>query len=90
MSGCDWDDETEEVNGFSRDGYDGEDFISFDLKEEMWIAPKPEAVITKHKWDNNKGFIAQEKHYCTQLCLEWLKKYVNYGSSSLLRTGNVT
>ena len=90
MSGCDWDDETGEVNGFDHYGYDGEDFISLDLKEETWIAPKPEAVITKHKWDNNKDLIAQHKYYLIQECPEWLKKYVNYGSSSLLRTGNVT
>uniref|UniRef100_A0A8C9XEK7 Ig-like domain-containing protein n=1 Tax=Sander lucioperca TaxID=283035 RepID=A0A8C9XEK7_SANLU len=86
MFGCEWDDETEEVNGIRQDGYDGEDFIVFDLKTETWIAPKQQAVITKHKWDNNKAQIAQYKHYLTQICPEWLKKYLNYGRSSLLRT----
>ncbi|TDH03726.1 hypothetical protein EPR50_G00145110 [Perca flavescens] len=86
MYGCEWDDETGEVNGFAQDGYDGEDFIVFDLKTESWIAPKQQAVITKHKWDNNKALIAQDKNYLTQKCPEWVKKYVNYGRSSLLRT----
>ncbi|XP_035849287.1 major histocompatibility complex class I-related gene protein-like [Sander lucioperca] len=86
MYGCEWDDETLEVSGYDQYGYDGEDFIVFDLKTESFIAPKPQAVITKHKWDNDKAQIAQRKHYLTQHCPEWLKKYVNYGRSSLLRT----
>ncbi|XP_028453067.1 major histocompatibility complex class I-related gene protein-like isoform X1 [Perca flavescens] len=86
MYGCEWDDETGEVNGFRQWGYDGEDFISFDLKALRWIAPKQQALITKHKLDNDKAEIAQYKHYLTQDCPEWVKKYVNYGRSSLLRT----
>ncbi|XP_070702217.1 class I histocompatibility antigen, F10 alpha chain-like isoform X2 [Pempheris klunzingeri] len=86
MYGCQWDDQTGKTSGFSQDGYDGEDFIVFDLKTETWIAPTPEAVITKHKWDNNKALITQWKNYQTQICPDWLKKQVDYGSSSLLRT----
>ncbi|XP_037650646.1 major histocompatibility complex class I-related gene protein-like isoform X2 [Sebastes umbrosus] len=86
MYGCEWDDETDEVKGYNQFGYDGEDFISFDLETETFVAPKPQAVFTKHKWDNEKAYIAQKKHYHTQICPEWLKKYVNYGRSVLLRT----
>nr|ABX80522.1 MHC class I alpha antigen [Epinephelus akaara] len=85
MYGCEWDDETGKVNGYDLFGYDGEDFISFDVKTETRIAPNQQALITKHKWDNNKAQIAEEKHYLTQICPEWLKKYVDYGRSSLLR-----
>nr|AGJ73876.1 MHC class Ia antigen [Dicentrarchus labrax] len=86
MYGCEWDDETGEVNGFHQFGYDGEDFVAFDLKTETYIAPKPQAVITKNKLNNNKAEIAHRKHYLTQECIDWLKKYVDYGRSSLLRT----
>ncbi|CAI5691570.1 unnamed protein product [Oreochromis niloticus] len=86
MYGCEWDDETNEVDGYEQFGYDGEDFITFDLQTETWVAPKRQAVITKHKWDSNKAFITSVKNYYTQICPEWLKKYLNYGRSSLMRT----
>ncbi|XP_078032002.1 major histocompatibility complex class I-related protein 1-like isoform X2 [Epinephelus lanceolatus] len=85
MYGCEWDDETGKTNGFRQYGYDGEDFISFDLKTEAWIAPNQQALITKHKWDSNKALIASWKNYVTQECPDWVKKYVDYGRSSLLR-----
>ncbi|KAK2830768.1 hypothetical protein Q5P01_018699 [Channa striata] len=86
MFGCEWNDETDEVNGYYQCGYDGEDFITFDLKTETWIAPKPEASITKNKWDRETASLVQLKQYLTQICPDWLKKYVNYGRSSSLRT----
>ncbi|KAL3984274.1 hexokinase [Sarotherodon galilaeus] len=86
MYGCEWDDDTGEVNGYRQDGYDGEDFISFDLKTETWVAAKQQAVRTKIKLDHNRALTAQEKNYLTQICPEWGKKYVNYGRSSLMKT----
>ncbi|XP_073339156.1 major histocompatibility complex class I-related gene protein-like [Pagrus major] len=86
MYGCEWDDETKEVNGFDQWGYDGEDFVAFDLKTETYIAPTPQAFITKQKWDHDKAQTAVYKQYFTQDCVDWLKKYVDYGRSSLLRT----
>ncbi|XP_006809570.1 class I histocompatibility antigen, F10 alpha chain-like [Neolamprologus brichardi] len=86
MYGCEWDEETDKVNGYYQFGYDGEDFINFDLKKETWVAPVQQADITKRKWNSDRAFITQKKNYLTQICPEWLKKYVNYGRSSLMRT----
>ncbi|XP_041759084.2 class I histocompatibility antigen, F10 alpha chain-like [Coregonus clupeaformis] len=86
MYGCEWDDETGVTEGFDQFGYDGEDFIAFDLKTLTWIATMPQALVTKHKWDSDKAFNEQNKHYLMQTCIEWLKKYLDYGKSTLKRT----
>uniref|UniRef100_G3NB14 Ig-like domain-containing protein n=1 Tax=Gasterosteus aculeatus TaxID=69293 RepID=G3NB14_GASAC len=84
--GCEWDDETNEFKGYAQYSYNGEDFISFDLQTEQWIAAKQQAVRIKQKWDQDRADIAGRKFVLTQTCREWLKKYLSYGRSSLMRT----
>ncbi|XP_072288808.1 class I histocompatibility antigen, F10 alpha chain-like [Eucyclogobius newberryi] len=84
MYGCEWNDETNEINGYYQFGFDGEDFIAFDLKTETYVAPRPEAVISKHKWERD-GTIARNKNYITHKCVEYLKKHLRNGQSVLQR-----
>ncbi|XP_030268622.1 major histocompatibility complex class I-related gene protein-like [Sparus aurata] len=86
LEGCEWDDETEEIKGFSQFGFDGEDLLELDPNTFTWIALRPEAAIAKPRWDANKDLIQRYKFAFTQIYPELLKKYVNYGGSSLLRT----
>ncbi|CAK6984701.1 major histocompatibility complex class I-related gene protein-like [Scomber scombrus] len=84
--GCEWDDETGDVNGFRQIGYDGEDFLLWDVKTNTWIAPKQQAVITKNSWNNDNERMAYHKNVLTQRFPDLLKKFVKYGRSSLMRT----
>ncbi|XP_056153811.1 major histocompatibility complex class I-related gene protein-like [Lampris incognitus] len=86
MSGCEWDDETGDINGYHQYAYDGEDFIALDLKTETWVTPTSQALITKLSWDLDKADLAYRKNYYTHVCVDWLKKYLQYASNSLQRT----
>ncbi|XP_036411208.1 class I histocompatibility antigen, F10 alpha chain-like [Megalops cyprinoides] len=85
MYGCEWDDETGNREGFEQYAYDGEDLLSFDRNDMRWITPSPQGALTKSKWDSDRGLNEYTKNYLTQECIDWLKKYVGYGRSSLER-----
>ncbi|XP_077445956.1 class I histocompatibility antigen, F10 alpha chain-like [Stigmatopora argus] len=83
--GCGWDDETGELDGWQHYAYDGEDFISLDLKQWRWLAFKPQALVTKHKWEEQFE-LEYEKYYYTKTCPEYLKMHVSNGKDFLTRT----
>lgn len=87
---CEWDEKTGEVTGFSQYGYNGEDFVEFDLKRLTWIALKPEAAITKQRWDADSVRTKYKENFFTNIYPEWMKKSLSYRKSSLQRTGRVT
>ncbi|KAM4619023.1 major histocompatibility complex class I-related gene protein-like isoform 1-T1 [Polymixia lowei] len=86
MFGCEWDDETGHTDGYEQYGYDGEDFISLDMKMMTWIASRPQAVTIKLTWDQDKAELAVNKYFFTDQCIAWLKMFVDYGKSFLQRT----
>ncbi|KAM9834289.1 major histocompatibility complex class I-related gene protein-like isoform 1-T1 [Syngnathus typhle] len=86
MYGCEWNDETGEVDGWQHYSYDGEDFISFELKTMSWIAAHPQAFITKLKWDQLDGYNQYKKNYFTEMLPSLLKKHVSNGREFLTRT----
>uniref|UniRef100_A0A8C3XH25 Ig-like domain-containing protein n=1 Tax=Cyanoderma ruficeps TaxID=181631 RepID=A0A8C3XH25_9PASS len=61
------------VRGSHREGYNGRDFISFDLGSGRFVAADGAAEITRRRWEENK------------ICPEWLRKYVGYGQKELER-----
>uniref|UniRef100_A0AAY4CPU5 Ig-like domain-containing protein n=1 Tax=Denticeps clupeoides TaxID=299321 RepID=A0AAY4CPU5_9TELE len=84
-SGCILNDETGATEGYIQFGYDGEDFMSLDLKNLSWIAATRQAEIIKKKW--NKADDDFWKKYLTDECVVWIKKSVMYGNMSLERKG---
>uniref|UniRef100_A0A3B5LVY5 MHC class I-like antigen recognition-like domain-containing protein n=1 Tax=Xiphophorus couchianus TaxID=32473 RepID=A0A3B5LVY5_9TELE len=70
MYGCEWDDETGEVKGYDQFGSDGEDLIMLDPQTHQWISPKPQAVITANRFNNNRIIKELENIYLTQTCVE--------------------
>ncbi|XP_077051192.1 major histocompatibility complex class I-related protein 1-like [Siphateles boraxobius] len=85
MYGCEWDDQTGARDAFLQYGYDGEDFLSLDLKEMRWISPVQQGIITVQKWNNDRADLENDRNYFSTVCIEWLQKYVEYGKSSLQR-----
>ncbi|XP_026016476.1 major histocompatibility complex class I-related gene protein-like [Astatotilapia calliptera] len=83
MEGCEWDENTGEVNGVIQYGYNAENLLEFDLKTMKWIALKPEADIIEQDWNANGN--SAETIFLTQTCPDWLKKYLKNGNSTLLR-----
>ncbi|TRZ03836.1 hypothetical protein DNTS_012948, partial [Danionella cerebrum] len=86
MFGCQWDDETGAIDAFDQYGYDGEDLVSLDFKEFRYISPVPQGVPSAQKWNNDRGMIEGNKNYFSTVCIDWLKKYLEYGKSSLQKT----
>ena len=87
MCGCTWDDESKAVDYFDQYGYDGEDFISLDLKNLRYIASNQKAFLTKTNWEYGRPDLYMWENYYPQRCIKWLKKYLQYGNSTLGRTG---
>lgn len=90
MHGCEWDDETGEVTAFNQFGYDGQDFIALDPETMTWVAAKPQALITKHKWDRETIYLQIKKMFNTHLCPERLKRYLEYLQRFHQGTGRIT
>ncbi|XP_051811994.1 major histocompatibility complex class I-related gene protein-like isoform X1 [Acanthochromis polyacanthus] len=84
ISGCELDNETGEVSGYNQFGYDGEEFMSLDLKTLAWQYTE-RAVSLKQKWDRDKARLLLSNNFFKNICPQWLKKYLDYGRRFLQR-----
>ncbi|XP_069566443.1 major histocompatibility complex class I-related gene protein-like [Brachyistius frenatus] len=83
--GCEWDDETEEADAFDKFGYNGEDFVAFNQTAETWSFSTPQGEAAAREWNRDKSRTHFSRHYLSQVCVDWLQKYLDYGRSLLQR-----
>lgn len=82
--------DTKEATGFIKYGFDGEDFIEFDLKGQQWIALRKEALFLKKLWDADTADLLVNTHLITKQCSQFLNSALVSGNSTLLRTGQLS
>lgn len=87
MYGCEVDLNWRLSRGYDQHAYDGEDFLAFDMETVTWTAPVPQALPTKIRWEKESLQGQYMKSYLEGLCVEWLRRYLDYGNETLLRTG---
>lgn len=66
------------INGMDMYSYDGDNFLSFDDNNGIWVAPVDAARQTKEKWDRVQVLKEYTKGYLENECLDWLKKFLNF------------
>ncbi|XP_037650230.1 H-2 class I histocompatibility antigen, L-D alpha chain-like isoform X2 [Sebastes umbrosus] len=82
MRGCEGDTQSDGTlkfhRGIDRYGYDGNDFLSFDDANSVWVASIDAAQQTKREWDDDKALKEHTKRYLEYECIDWLDKFMTY------------
>uniref|UniRef100_A0A8C1BCU5 Ig-like domain-containing protein n=1 Tax=Cyprinus carpio carpio TaxID=630221 RepID=A0A8C1BCU5_CYPCA len=81
--GCEVEQQGSEPKRINEYCYDGEDFLSFDYKESQWVTPADTDLISKWKWDNVPILKQHTAGYLKMECVDWLKKFREYGDEEL-------
>ncbi|NXY64912.1 HA1F protein, partial [Callaeas wilsoni] len=71
------------VHGSDRQGYDGQDFLSFELGSGSFVAADSAAQIIKRRWEHEGTYPEYLINYLENTCLEELQKFVGYGWKAL-------
>ncbi|XP_042362398.1 H-2 class I histocompatibility antigen, Q10 alpha chain-like [Plectropomus leopardus] len=87
MVGCEGDKKSDDKMKFHRGiftySYDGNDFLSFDGPDSVWVAPTEAAFPTKRKWDDITVLKEYIKGYLEVECIDWLSVLTVYGQRRL-------
>nr|AKP95833.1 MHC class I antigen [Ctenopharyngodon idella] len=80
--GCEWNDQTQAKGAIRQYGFDGEDYVILDWKEQRYISSVQQGILSAQRW-NERANLEARKNYLSNICIEWLQKYVQYGKSIL-------
>ncbi|XP_059571281.1 major histocompatibility complex class I-related gene protein isoform X2 [Alligator mississippiensis] len=82
MYGCELG-EDDSTRGYMQFGYDGGDFISYDLSMRTWVAVVPQAQITQYTLNEDNAALQLTRAYLKETCIKWLKMYLEHGKAAL-------
>lgn len=86
MCGCDVGSDGSLHHGYEQFAYNGHDFIALDEDLKTWTAVDMAAQMILNKWDQ-AGTADCYKAYLEGECVEWLRRYLELGKETLLRSG---
>ncbi|XP_026054788.1 major histocompatibility complex class I-related gene protein-like [Carassius auratus] len=75
------------LEGVDLHGYDGNDFISLDVKELRYITAVRKGVITTEKWNNDRAQLELLNEYYRHECVNWIKHFLMLRKVDLERRG---
>ncbi|KAG9464145.1 hypothetical protein GDO78_020402 [Eleutherodactylus coqui] len=85
MEGCELDDDGS-IKGWNQYRYDGGEFIALDTQTWTYTATMSQALITTQRWNSPEEREGERKrNYVENVCIDWLKKYVENGREELER-----
>ncbi|XP_072331363.1 class I histocompatibility antigen, F10 alpha chain-like [Scyliorhinus torazame] len=82
MTGCDLRDDGS-TTGFNQRGWDGQDFLNYDKSNNVWVTPVPWGESIKNRRNRNTVGNQAWRDYLEVECIEWLRKYLEYGQREL-------
>ncbi|XP_028632860.1 H-2 class I histocompatibility antigen, D-D alpha chain-like [Grammomys surdaster] len=85
MYGCDMGSDGSLLRGYNQLAYDGRDYITLNEDLKTWTAADMAAQITRHQWEQT-GEAERQRAYLEGRCVEWLRRYLELGKETLLRT----
>ncbi|XP_059583643.1 major histocompatibility complex class I-related gene protein-like isoform X1 [Alligator mississippiensis] len=71
------------TGGYMQVGYDGGDFISYDLGTCTWVAGTTQARVTQQTWNEDKILLQLTRSYLEETCIVWLRQYLQHGEAAL-------
>ncbi|KAH0512427.1 H-2 class I histocompatibility antigen, L-D alpha chain [Microtus ochrogaster] len=85
MFGCEVGSDGRFLRGYEQVAYDGLDYIALNEDLKTWTAADTAALITRRKWEQN-GAAESYKAYLEGPCVQWLRRHLENGKDTLLRT----